>query len=259
MQDQFSEVTELAGEPISAEQLERLEHRYAWAAEHCRDLDVAEIACGTGPGLGLLSRVAKSLEAGDVSEPILAVARRHYGDRVRLSRIDALALPFAAASKDVILLFEAIYYLPDAEKFVAECRRVLRPRGQVLIATANKDLSDFNPSPHSHVYYGAVELSQLFTRQGFDVELLGHLSVRETTLRQRVLRPVKHLVVALGLMPRTMRGKRFLKRLVFGRPVEMPAELGGGRLKEAPTKIRDDVPDREHKVLYVAATLARAG
>ena len=34
-------------------------------------------------------------------------------------------------------------------------------------------------------------------------------------------------VVKLGLMPKTMAGKRLLKRLVFGQPVEMPAELMG--------------------------------
>ncbi len=250
----FLDLTELAGEPISGEQLDRLEHRYAWAARFCRDRDVAEIACGTGPGLGLLSAVARSLEAGDISEPILEIARRHYGDRVRISRIDALALPFGPASKDVILLFEAIYYLPDAERFIAECKRVLRPGGHVLIATANKDLSDFNPSPHSHTYYGVVELKNLFTRAGFEVELFGHLSVRDTTLKQRVLRPVKQAVVALGLMPRTMRGKRLLKRLVFGKPVVMPAELEG---RSAPIgeleKISGDSADREHKVLYAAA------
>jgi len=39
----------------------------------------------------------------------------------------------------VIILFEAIYYIPDAEKFVEECARVLRLGGKVLIATANKD------------------------------------------------------------------------------------------------------------------------
>jgi SAM-dependent methyltransferase len=259
LETHFLDVTELAGEPITSEQLARLEHRYTWAAQYCRGRDVAEIACGTGPGLGLLAQVAKSLEAGDISEAILDIARRHYGDRVALRRIDALALPFASASRDVILLFEAIYYLPDADRFVAECRRVLRPGGVVLIATANKDLSDFNPSPHSHRYYGAVELAQLFGGQGFEVELFGHLSVREVGIRQRVLRPVKRVAVELGLMPRTMRGKRLLKRLVFGRPVFMPAELtgsvGGYR---APTRVRGEVPDRDHKVLYATATLPRA-
>jgi ubiquinone/menaquinone biosynthesis C-methylase UbiE len=247
----FWDVTEVAGEPISAEQVERLEHRYAWAALHCGGADVVEVACGTGAGLGLLLGAARSVEAGDISQPLLDIARRHYRDRLRIARIDAQALPFDSASKDVILLFEAIYYLPDATKFLSECRRVLRTGGRVLIATANKDLSDFSPSPHSQRYYGAVELKRLLEHQGFAAELFGHLSVATVTWRQRLLRPAKRLVVSLGLMPRTMRGKSLLKRLVFGRPVAMVAEIAAGtRMRTPPLRISGDSPDREHKVLY---------
>jgi SAM-dependent methyltransferase len=71
---------------------------------------------------------------------------------------------------DVIILFEAIYYLPSTERFVSECRRVLRYGGKVLIAIANKDLYDFNSSPYSYKYYGVVELKELFSKQGFTVE-----------------------------------------------------------------------------------------
>jgi SAM-dependent methyltransferase len=254
--EHFAEVSELAGEPISREQVERMEHRYAWAARYCAGRDVVEVACGSGPGLGILAATARSLVAGDISAPILSLARRHYGSRVQIERIDAQALPFESGSKDVILLFEAIYYLADARRFVLECRRVLRPGGRVLVATANKDLADFNPSPYSHVYYGAVELRELFASAGFAAELFGHLSVREVGWKQRALRPVKRSVVALGLMPRTMRGKRLLKRLVFGEPVCMPAELAEPADFAAPRPLSGETADREHKVLYLAARVA---
>src|SRR5262245_32429763 len=136
----FVEVTELAGSGISAEQLTRMAHRYGWAAGFCGQKDVVEVACGSGPGLGALASVSRSLEAGDYSEDILKIAKAHYGARFPLRQLDAQALPYADASKDVVILFEAIYYIPDATRFVRECRRVLRPGGQVLIASANKDL-----------------------------------------------------------------------------------------------------------------------
>jgi len=82
-------------------------------------------------------------------------------------------MPFGDKSEDMIILFEAIYYIPDAKKFVEEYARVLRPGGKVLIATANKDLYDFNPSPHSYIYYGVVELNDLFARHGFETEFFG--------------------------------------------------------------------------------------
>ena len=252
----YSEVTELAGSSISAEQLVRLSHRYHWAVQHCADKDVVEVACGSGAGLGLLGRVSRSFEGGDYSPPILARARAHYGDRVRLIQVDAQSLPYADASKDVIILFEAIYYVPDATRFVAECRRVLRPGGQVLVATANRDLWDFNPSPLSHRYYGAAELAALFHRAGFDTQLYGYLPVGRVSWRQRALRPLKRLAVGLGIMPKTLKGKRFLKRLVFGRLVTMPAELEPSRDRtEPPVPLPVDRADGIHKVLYCRATL----
>ena len=88
--------------------------------------------------------------AGDISEPILNIARKYYGNRLPLKKFDACKMPFTDNSKDVIIIFEAIYYLPDIDKFIDECTRVLRPDGEILIATANKDLPEFNPSPYSH-------------------------------------------------------------------------------------------------------------
>ena len=252
----FTDVTELAGAEITGEQLQRMVHRYRWAADHCVGKDVVEVACGSGQGLGMLGAVAKTLEAGDYSKAVLALPRAHYGTRFSLEEFDAQALPYPDRSKDVIVMFEAIYYVPDAARFVAECRRVLRPGGQVLLATANKDLSDFNPSPHSHRYYGVLELEGLFRSAGFETEQYGYLPVEAVSWRQRVLRPIKQLIVALGLMPKTMKGKKFLKRLVFGKLQPMPAELPPATgAVEPPNKLPAGAPDRAHKVLYCRATL----
>jgi len=175
---------------------------------------------------------------------------------VRLTEFDAQVLPFADRSKDVVILFEAIYYVPDAVRFVSECRRVLRPGGSVLIATANKDLPDFNPSPYSHRYYGAAELSALFGEHGFEVELFGHLPVATVGWRQKLLRPVKQIAVTLGLVPKTMAGKKLLKRLVFGRLIAMPVELPRtDSTLSSVDRLVPGQPDLEHKVLYAHATL----
>jgi len=255
MSTEFSEVTELAGSGISVEQLDRMAHRYGWAAGFCQGKDVVEVACGSGQGLGLLQSVSRSLEAGDYSENILSLAKAHYGNRFPLVRLDAQSLPYADASKDVIILFEAIYYIPDASRFVRECRRVLRPGGQVLVATANKDLWDFNPSPLSHVYYGADGLVRLFRDSGFDVQISGYMPIGAVSLRQRILRPVKKFAVASGLMPKSLAGKRMLKRFVFGKLVPMPAELPAPTSAiEVPTPLPGDRPDPLHKVLYCRAT-----
>jgi SAM-dependent methyltransferase len=252
----YSTVTERAGDDISIEQINRLCHRYYWASPFCRNKDVIEVACGTGPGLGYLAGLAKSLRAGDYTESILSTAKQHYQDRIDLRQFDAQSMPYADKSADVILLYEAIYYLPNPKAFVQECVRILRPGGTVLVATANKDLYDFNPSPHSHYYFGTVEFNELFSPRGFSVECFGYLSVNEVSIRQRILRPVKRLAASLHLIPKTTDGKKWLKRIVFGGMAPMPAEISAGQIAyRQPQPLSLASPDREHKVIYCAATL----
>jgi len=250
----FFEVTEISGEQITMEQLARMEHRYTWASTYCEDKDVVETACGTGQGLGLLLEVAKSVEAGDFDDRILNVAKLHYGDRVKLDQIDAMNLPYQDNSKDVIINFEAIYYLQSPEKFLSECNRVLRSDGKVLIVTANKDLTDFNPSPNSYEYFGVVELAKLLSSNNFDCKFFGHLSVKRVSIKQKLFRPIKQLVVKLGLMPKTMAGKKLFKRIVFGNLITMPNELELDIKKYTkPTLIENESSDLEHKVIYCVA------
>ena len=250
----YLSVTELSGTEVSQEQVDRISHRYGWAGEYCRGKDVVEVACGTGQGLGYLKGLARSVEAGDVSQAIVDLANAHYGDRVNIGCFDAREMPWAEASKDVVIIFEAIYYLENFPGFIDECLRVLRPGGMLLIATANKDLSDFNPSPHSHDYYGVVELESVLGSRHFSSEYYGYMAVVESSSRQRILRPVKQMAVRLGLMPKTMAGKRLLKKLVFGGLVQMPAEITEQHLRSyaAPEKL-EIAKDTTHKVIYCAA------
>ena len=255
MGDHFKSVTELAGESVATEQVIRMTDRYQWAAHVSAGRDVLEVACGTGQGLGLLASTARSVTAGDISPAIVAQATAHYGDRVQIRVMDATELPFGESSFDVVIIFEAIYYLSDVRRFLAEVRRVLRPGGDLLIATANPDLSDFNPSPYSHAYFGARELAQLLSAEGFQPSLFGNTPVGQVSARQRVLRPVKRAAVRLGVMPKSMRGKEVLKRLFFGQLIAMPEELTSAAAPPVLTPIPRDLPDREHKVLLCRASL----
>lgn len=250
----YKDVTEMTGEEISGEQLQRMCNRYYWAGEYATDKDAIEVGCGAGAGLGYLASRARSVQACDIADDVLAPPRAHYGSRIRIDTADAMKLPYADNSADVMLLFEAIYYVPDANAFMTEAKRVLRSGGILLIATANKDLFDFNPSPYSHVYYGVVELAALMNKHGFEVvETAGGTPLASVSMRQRVLRPVKKIVVSLGLMPKTMAGKKLLKKLVFGTMVAAPAELGANTCPyEKPQAIPATEPNRSYKVIFCA-------
>ena len=252
----YVSVTEISGDEVSQEQIDRLCNRYYWASQYCGGKDVLEAACGSGTGLGYLSSISKHLEAGDYSDSILSVPRRHYGTRIPLTQFDALHIPYKNHSKDVIILFEAIYYLPDAELFVKECARVLRPNGFVLITTANKDLYDFNPSPYSYKYYGVTELNQLFLSYNFQTEFFGDSPLNQISFIQKVLRPVKKFAVQYGLIPKTMSGKKIFKRIVFGKLVSMPNELPAEvNIRKDFPKLQSNKQDTGHKIIFCAAML----
>jgi ubiquinone/menaquinone biosynthesis C-methylase UbiE len=254
----YLKITEVTDDLVSREQVQRSCDRYYWAKQFCEEKVVLEVGCGTGQGLGYLSKVALRFVAGDFSLDILKVAKRHYGSRVELLQFDAQHLPFANNSMDVIILFEAIYYVPDADLFIKECRRMLKPNGKVLIATANKDLSDFNPSPHTYQYFGVLELHKIFDKNGFSTQFFGNTVVSNLSLIQRLSRPLKQLAVNLNLMPKTADGKKWLKRIIFGKLVKMPGEIKEGMgLFNHPTPLNHHMVDKDHKVIYCASTLLK--
>lgn len=250
---------EWAAEKVSQEQVQRLCNRYYWAAGYCKDKDVVELACGTGQGAGYLNQVSRSYVAGDISDEVLTVAKKNYKNRINFIKIDAHKLPFEDNSKDIIILFEAIYYLTDINKFVYESKRVLRDNGQLLIVTANKDLYAFRPSKCAVKYYGVLELSDLLGKCGFTLDFYGDTPVRILSLRQKVLSPVKKIAVKLNLLPKANScGERIIKRFVFGTMCKMPNEIDENTSdKIDPIKIPDNLKDTLHKVLFCAASLQK--
>ncbi len=249
-------MTELPGSEATPEQLVMLYARYRLASRVIAGRDVLEVACGPGVGLGHLARTARVVIGGDYDAALLHHARAHYADRLPLLRLDAHALPFAAGAFDVVILFEALYYLHSPERFVQEARRVLRPAGVLLVSTVNRDWPGFNPSPLSHRYLSGPELVALLGSQGFAVELFGGFAAQADTVLDRVLLAVRRLAVRLNLIPATMKGKARLKRLIYGRLVPLPAELNETATVDVPlVPLSGDGPISAYKVLYAVGRL----
>jgi SAM-dependent methyltransferase len=137
---------------------------------------------------------------------------------LEVRQLDAHQLPFEDRSFDVAILYEAIYYLAEPEKFFQEAHRVLRDGGILVIATVNKDWREFNPSPFSNRYFSVPELSKLLLDNGFKGEFYGTFSALPDGLKEKVIAYIKRIAVALHLIPKTMKGKEFLKRIFFGKP-----------------------------------------
>ncbi len=254
----YSTVTEQPEQSATRLQLAMLSTRYAWAAGHAAGKDVAEIACGAGLGLGWIARMARSVEAGDLDDTNCRLALETYAgrDKIRIRRMDALDLPFADDSLDLVLLFEAIYYLRDAEAFLEEAGRVLRPGGTLLVSTVNREWTGFNPSPFHTRYFSASELKDALSRAGFAANLKAGFAERRG-FRDRLIGAVRRAAVGARLIPATMAGKAFLKRLFYGSLEPIPRELEPGRASSQLVPIGPGSDLRGYRTLYAEARKVR--
>jgi SAM-dependent methyltransferase len=154
----------------------RHEAAYIALAPHCVDAVVLEAGCGEGYGADLLATVARTVIAADYDEP----ATRHVLARypaVDVLRTNLAVLPIQDETVDVVVNFQVIEHLWDQVGFLAECRRVLRPGGLLLITTPNR--RTFSPgqdtplNPYHTRELAANELAELLA--GFTIEFIGGL------------------------------------------------------------------------------------
>jgi 2-polyprenyl-3-methyl-5-hydroxy-6-metoxy-1,4-benzoquinol methylase len=228
-----------------------LQTRYGWAARHAEDKDVLEVACGAGLGLGWLARAARSVEAGDLDEANCRLAQATYAGyrKIRVRLMNAMSLPFGKESLDLVLLFEALYYLADVEQFFHHARRVMRIGGKLLLATVNPEWRGFNPSPFSSRYLSAEELKKALLACGFETRLLAGFPEQSDWISG-----VRRAAVAVGWMPKTMTGKALLKRLFYGPLESIPRQLEPDGVKpEAMTAVSGALDLGNYRILYAEA------
>jgi SAM-dependent methyltransferase len=211
----YTTVTETWGLPASPEQLAMQYHRYRVAADLCKGRDVLEVGCGSGMGLPYLAQHARRVIGGDYTMALLREARAQLPE-ADLVRMDAEHLPIADRALDVVLMLEMIYYVRDQAAAFAECRRVLRAGGSLMVCVPNPDRPDFNPSPFSTHYPDASSLTRLFEDHGFEVKIFGAFPVEAESSRDRLLAPVRHFAVRYRLIPNSMRAKALVKRVLYG-------------------------------------------
>lgn len=226
----FTSVTEVSGYNVTQDQIDRALTRYSFARSMAEGKDVLEVACGSGQGLGLLAQVAKKVVGVDIDPALVKIAKNTYVGRnnIEIYLGNASRIPFEDKSFDLIILFEAIYYLPDVASFAQEAKRLLRPGGHLLICSANREWSEFNPSPFSQKYYSAQEYSSVF-HDGFNnCKCYGSTPSKPSSTVGQLVGALKKMAVRMNLMPKTMKGKELFKRIFLGSLKPFPKELSNG-------------------------------
>ena len=251
----YTPITELPGGLVTAEQQARLGQRYALARRHAAGRRVLEVACGAGLGLGYVADTAQWLVGGDYTATVLAVAQEHYGSRVPLTRFDAQCLPFRDASFDLILCFEAIYYFPQPELFLAGCHRLLSETGVLLIGSENKAWQHFAPGPLSTRYYTVPELHSQLAEAGFGkVEFFGSFEAESYSPLQRVRASLRRAMTATGVFQRWPQTREMLKPLVYRHTTLLGHDLNQNQPNLPPLVPLDpQTTHSEFKVIYALA------
>ena len=125
-----------------------------------------------------------------------------------------------------------------------------------MICSVNKEWADFNPSPFSTRYFSAKELHDLLVAQQLQVECFGAFPVPHGSASATLVSFIKRAAVRLHLVPKTMKGKEWLKRIFFGELAPLPAEVEEGLADYFPPQpIAYGTPVTDYKVLYTLARL----
>jgi ubiquinone/menaquinone biosynthesis C-methylase UbiE len=253
----YTAVTEIPDSQATREQLNRLHHRYDFALPYCINRCVLEVACGSGIGIGYLQQAnGTRIVGGDYTLNLLKIAQSHYQARVPLLQLDAQWLPFVRNCFDIVLLFEAIYYILEPERFLAEVARVLTEQGTLIIGTVNKDWRGCARSEYSIQYHSVPELNHLLISAGFSkIQFYGAFRTASGGTSEYLTALLRQFAITLNVFPKTLKSRELLKRMFYGRTSSLPPEISATITPHIPsTNIDAYRPNTDHKILYVVAS-----
>jgi len=121
-------------------QIDLIEELLAWAGVEQADC-ILDVGCGIGGSSLYLAAKYGAQVDGVTLSPVQAaratVRSREagFGDRARFQVADALHLPFADDTFDLVWSLESGEHMPDKAAFLQECCRVLKPGGVFILAT----------------------------------------------------------------------------------------------------------------------------
>lgn len=126
--------------PRRQAQIDLIEELLQWS-QLAQAQNILDVGCGIGgSSLYLAGRFAAQVQGITLSPVQAARAQERaqaagLGARVNFQVANALQMPFADDQFDLVWSLESGEHMPDKQRFLQECCRVLRPGGTLILAT----------------------------------------------------------------------------------------------------------------------------
>ncbi|MGQ9838898.1 MAG: methyltransferase domain-containing protein [Cyanobacteriota bacterium] len=118
---------------------------------------ILDLGCGIGgSSLALAQRFAAHV-TGITLSPVQAKRAQEraeatgFSSQVQFQVADALQMPFSSETFDLVWSLESGEHMPDKQRFLAECWRVLQPGGQLIVVTWCHREGSLTPQEQQHL------------------------------------------------------------------------------------------------------------
>ena len=139
--------------------------------------DVLDAGSGDGAAASSLAPYCRSLTCIDTNDRMIEAANERLAKQshVRAQVADVHALPFADASFDTVLMFHTLTYAAQPARALAECARVLRPGGRLVLLCLDqhKQIEVTARYGERHPGFAPRALKRMLTKVGLDVASCG--------------------------------------------------------------------------------------
>jgi ArsR family transcriptional regulator len=164
--------------------------------------DVLDVGSGDGAAASSLAPYCRSLTCVDTNAKMIDVARERLQrfEHVKALVADVHALPFDSAAFDAVQMFHTLTYAEKPAQALAECARVLRPGGRLVLLCLDEHRQHEITAPYGerHPGFSPAKVRDLLTRSGLTVRT-AEVACRESR------KPHLQVVLAIAEKPASPR------------------------------------------------------
>ena len=146
-------------DPIFDKLLGGLRELVARVAAPHEGLVVLDIGCGTGAQITIYDNAGCQVHGIDLSEPMLEIARSKLDQRAVISVGDALQIPYADQTFDLVISSLFVHQLKPGQRagMLEEALRVLKPAGKLVLVDFHHEDRRTLPGKLTYIFISIIE------------------------------------------------------------------------------------------------------